>query len=169
MSGFTLNSILYVGLFFKGGRFGNKFRKAQIRKLADLPNLFDLRTFRKCGNLRNCKGPNCWKDMFHPSYPMMKICGFKLIQLKHIEICRFGIRGVTMHTKIQICGLEHLRMFDSGMSPRIYWFAIRDKKSLHVHFFSFYEIPYTRHSVLVKRHIGTWTIPRRRAWVLTLW
>ncbi len=33
---------------------GGPFRKSQIRKFADLNNLLDLRTFRKCGNLRIC-------------------------------------------------------------------------------------------------------------------
>ncbi len=36
----------------KGGRSTNKFHKSQIRKLANLPNLLDLRTFRKCGIFR---------------------------------------------------------------------------------------------------------------------
>jgi hypothetical protein len=32
-------------------RHRNKFSKSQNRKLADLPNLLDLQTFGKCGNL----------------------------------------------------------------------------------------------------------------------
>jgi hypothetical protein len=36
----------------KGGRFKNEFRKSQIRKFAFI--FLDVRTFRKCSNLRNC-------------------------------------------------------------------------------------------------------------------
>jgi hypothetical protein len=43
---------LVVSTTIKGGRSANKFRKKKIRKFADLNNLIDLRTFRKCGTLR---------------------------------------------------------------------------------------------------------------------
>jgi hypothetical protein len=35
------------------GHSANKFRKSQIRKFADLNNLLDLPTFRKCDTLRS--------------------------------------------------------------------------------------------------------------------
>jgi hypothetical protein len=38
----------------KGGQSANKFCKLQIRKLPDLPNLFELTIFGKCGKLRIC-------------------------------------------------------------------------------------------------------------------
>jgi hypothetical protein len=41
-------------LYDKGGRSANNFRKWQIHKLADLNNLLDLPTFRKCDSLRIC-------------------------------------------------------------------------------------------------------------------
>jgi hypothetical protein len=37
-----------------GGGSAIKFRKSQIRKLADLNSCLDLRTFRKCDNFRIC-------------------------------------------------------------------------------------------------------------------
>ncbi len=38
-----------VPLKCKSGRYASKFRKSQIRNFADLHNLLDLQTFRKCG------------------------------------------------------------------------------------------------------------------------
>jgi hypothetical protein len=38
----------------QSGLSANKFLKSQIRKFAELQNFTDLRTFRKCGNLRIC-------------------------------------------------------------------------------------------------------------------
>jgi hypothetical protein len=61
---FLLYSILYVDLVYsfenrrkiilvsKKWMFRNKVQ--QIRKFADLNNLLDLSTFRKCGTLRIC-------------------------------------------------------------------------------------------------------------------
>ncbi len=37
----------------RGGRSADKFRKSQIRNVADL-NVLDLQNFRKCVNLRIC-------------------------------------------------------------------------------------------------------------------
>jgi hypothetical protein len=41
-------------LYDKGGRSANNFCKSRIRKFADLNNLLDLRTLRKCDFLHIC-------------------------------------------------------------------------------------------------------------------
>ncbi len=62
----------------KNGRSAGKFRKAQIRKFADLKNLLCSRTFRKCGDL--------WFTICRPII---------------FVICRFVICGPSF-----ICGLQ---------------------------------------------------------------
>jgi hypothetical protein len=41
-------------LYDKVGRSANNFRKSRIHKFADLNNLQDLRTFRKCDSSQIC-------------------------------------------------------------------------------------------------------------------
>ncbi len=60
----------------------NKFHKPQIRKFADLPNLSDLRIFRKCGCLQIC-------NLRTQSFCQMRICDlqifFQVFQLLQIR------------------------------------------------------------------------------------
>jgi hypothetical protein len=78
----TPSLILFVT---KCGRSANKFRKSQIRELADLDNFLDLLTFRQCDPLWTC-------DL---RTQLFVICGLKtsaspqmhLFLLKNIALC----------------------------------------------------------------------------------
>ncbi len=92
------------------GAVRNKFRKSQILKFADLNFFLDLRTFRKCGNLRIC---NLWTIYFCD----LRICDLRIhffLQIhnsshfsfrgKPIRIFRIKIGGLGHQGNLRICG-----------------------------------------------------------------
>jgi len=73
----------------KGGRPANKFPKSQIRKFGDLNVFKDLRTFRKCGNLRICRLAICRPYIFCDIQTQLFFSDLNLLKSKIILLLVF--------------------------------------------------------------------------------
>jgi hypothetical protein len=84
-------------LIRKGGWSANKFRISQIHKFADLNNVLDLRTFSKCGTLRQYSDP-------------IFFCKFADLQFSGpIFFCKFAdvqFSGPIFFCNLRICNLQ---------------------------------------------------------------
>ncbi len=81
---------LYMTL--KGERSANKFRKSQIRIFADLDN---LRTFRKCGQLRICQFQSC----AHGYSALSSIADLDRVRSATFWLIRIGIQRMPIQIR----------------------------------------------------------------------